>query len=396
MSLSEQRRLSRRTVTSQGGSVMTDELVTEPVFGASAFSEDGEAAALSAAAILLALRIRLRGDDRALSARGTEIRDDWHSTVDALPLDDVDRLGVPYISATGARWDPGEIEAALDRVGNDQHEAIVATAGALYESPSLRRAAELFHACLLHREEIVRVSAAAAYLEISTDPRSLVAVLRDSLGSSDEQTRDIAGICLASFDPTDEALSSEAPEDEDDDEGEPANTWLLVHGTRIIRLSTWWRPGSDFQTYFRGELGHDVYASPDRFDWSGRYTRAARAGAAVELLDWARDHALNDLEVMAHSHGGNVAMLATQGGLELKELVLLSCPVHFPEYAPNLSRVGRAVSVRVHMDLTILADRGGQRFHHAGIEEHVLDAWFRHKATHEVWTWRQFNIEQWI
>lgn len=84
-------------------------------------------------------------------------------------------------------------------------------------------------------------------------------------------------------------------------------------------------------------------------------------------------------------------MLASQAGLDIGELVLLSCPVH-PQYAPDFSHVGKAVSIRVHLDLVILADGGGQRFQDPGIEENVLPVWFDHSATHDPAVWRQYRV----
>jgi hypothetical protein len=121
----------------------------------------------------------------------------------------------------------------------------------------------------------------------------------------------------------------------------------------------------------------------------------ARAEAAVELLDWITSRDLDGLSLFTHSHGGSVAMLATQGALTVGELVLLSCPVH-PEYAPNFANVSRTVSVRVKWDLVILADGGGQRFEDPRIEEHVLPIWFNHSATHSPVVWATHHVDHMI
>ncbi|HEX7895485.1 MAG TPA: hypothetical protein VF447_14905, partial [Terriglobales bacterium] len=72
--------------------------------------------------------------------------------------------------------------------------------------------------------------------------------------------------------------------------------------------------------------------------------------------------------------------------------VLLSCPVHWPKYMPDFDITQKAVSVRVHMDLVILADRGGQKFSDPRIQEHVLPLWFDHFATHDPANWQKYNI----
>ena len=85
-------------------------------------------------------------------------------------------------------------------------------------------------------------------------------------------------------------------------------------------------------------------------------------------------------------------MLASQGGTRVGKLVMLSCPVHWPKYAPNFTQVSKVVSVRVRMDLVILADRGGQRFQDNHIDEHVLPIWFDHFATHDPHTWDRYRV----
>ena len=67
-------------------------------------------------------------------------------------------------------------------------------------------------------------------------------------------------------------------------------------------------------------------------------------------------------------------------------------PVHWPKYAPDFNLVGKVVSVRVHLDLVILADRGGQRFYDSRISENVLPLWFDHFATHDPATWETYGV----
>ena len=85
-------------------------------------------------------------------------------------------------------------------------------------------------------------------------------------------------------------------------------------------------------------------------------------------------------------------MLATHAGTRVGKLVMLSCPVHWPKYAPDFTRVTTIVSTRVHLDLVILADRGGQRGSDNRIQEHVLPTWFDHFATHDPGTWEEDQV----
>jgi hypothetical protein len=66
--------------------------------------------------------------------------------------------------------------------------------------------------------------------------------------------------------------------------------------------------------------------------------------------------------------------------------------VHVPKYLPDFGRTTKVVSIRVHLDLVILADLGGQRFRHPHIHENVLPIWFDHGASHNPEVWREHNV----
>ncbi|NWF81112.1 MAG: hypothetical protein HXY37_13880 [Chloroflexi bacterium] len=85
-------------------------------------------------------------------------------------------------------------------------------------------------------------------------------------------------------------------------------------------------------------------------------------------------------------------MLASQNGAHLDTLALLSCPVHYYKYKPDFSRIVKTVSIRVHLDLAILVDGGGQRFKDPAIQENVLPIWFDHGAVLAPQTWIQYNL----
>jgi hypothetical protein len=71
----------------------------------------------------------------------------------------------------------------------------------------------------------------------------------------------------------------------------------------------------------------------------------------------------------------------------------LSSPEHWLKYTLQFELVGKVVSVRVHLDLVILADRGGQEFSDPRIHENVLPIWFDHFATHNPKNWDTYNIK---
>ncbi len=141
------------------------------------------------------------------------------------------------------------------------------------------------------------------------------------------------------------------------------------------------------------------YGAQNCFDWTGGYSDALRSDAADQLLQWVGNHSAQGLDLITHSYGGNVAMLATKRGLEVGELVLLSCPVLPATYFPDFVRVDRkVVSFRVHMDVVLLLDSflsgALPRFTDPRIEEHTLALWFDHSATHnpDVWKNPKYNI----
>jgi pimeloyl-ACP methyl ester carboxylesterase len=244
-------------------------------------------------------------------------------------------------------------------------------------------------ACLRHPHELVRVAAAAAYHDRSSEPENLTAILEQGTRSVDLLIRQLAATALAQVTPDNARLRDlqRSSGRVAGAAGAGSHTAMIVHGTWALG-ATWWQPGGDFHSHVLHELRPDLYNGDKRFAWSGGYSDAARALGADDLLTWVNTHNEQGLDLFTHSHGGSLAMLASNRGLQIGELVLLSCPVHIPKYQPDFSRVQKVVSIRVHLDLIILADRGGQRFNHPNIEENVLPIWFDHTATHSPDVWK--------
>lgn len=91
--------------------------------------------------------------------------------------------------------------------------------------------------------------------------------------------------------------------------------------------------------------------------------------------------------VFAHSYGGVIALKATMYGLVIKDLVLLSVPAE--NVRVEWRSIERAVSLRIHMDLVLLAARRPQRFTE-NVEEHYLPHWFfNHGDSHDPALWRK-------
>jgi len=116
--------------------------------------------------------------------------------------------------------------------------------------------------------------------------------------------------------------------------GAPSQAMLIViHGTGAA-YETWWRWGSDF-TAFLNSIAGTVYKGSDPFSWNGYLDELSRDVAATNLVGWIKAHPTNHLTVVAHSHGGNVALLASRRGAVINRLVLLGTPID-TKYTPNL------------------------------------------------------------
>lgn len=318
--------------------------VERPVPGREAFQRTGAAAVQSQAALLLLLGRQMRGDDQALLARAAATESEGF--VEPVPEDDLREFEVPRLRATGERLGVRRIGTLLaENFGSDIPAAragaakskglrrpLTQLAEQLYADPDPLIAAQLMEACLRHPEELTRVAAAASYFELSSEPKRLIKILADGARSADELVRDVAAVALARISPDHARLRSLMKARPARSDRERSRTSLMVHGT-FAKNGAWWQPGGDFHEFIRSTVRPDLFSAADRFDWSGGYSDAARALAATELGNWVHARGLVGLDILAHSHGANVAMLASQSGLTVGTLVLLS-----PAAAPGAWR----------------------------------------------------------
>lgn len=392
--------------------------VDRPVPVPAAFGRDDPVALRSQAAALLLLRAQVRRDAAALAARGRRAR------VELAPPRDLALLRVPRVTGPRRRVPEAAVLAALARrygrrlaardggpTGRSgaarqrrprarpgpaaPAEILADLARRLAREPSSLNLAQLTRACLQHRHDLPRVAAAATHFEVSSRPGPALAILGRSLRSRDPLARILAATALGRIAPEDDRLQALLRRRRPPTARRPARTSLMVHGT-FARSSAWWQPGGDFHEYVRKDVRSDLYGAGDRFDWSGGWSDGARALGAADLRTWVDARGLAGLSLFTHSHGGSIAMLASHDGLAVGDLVLLSCPVHVPKYVPDFARVARVVSIRVHLDLVILIDGGGQRFHDPRIEEHVLPLWFDHFASHDPDVWRDHDVPSFL
>lgn len=160
----------------------------------------------------------------------------------------------------------------------------------------------------------------------------------------------------------------------------------LVHGTGAY-TGDWWFVGGDFHSYIKSDVRCDLFSGRNAFWWSGKYDEKHRAVAARRLAGWAEDTASGFLNtVFGHSYGGIIALNATTYGLTMRELVLLSVPAE--DVPVEWRRIGRSVSLRIHLDLVLLAARRRQRFAQ-NVDEHYIDRWFwNHADSHDPDIWQ--------
>jgi pimeloyl-ACP methyl ester carboxylesterase len=161
---------------------------------------------------------------------------------------------------------------------------------------------------------------------------------------------------------------------------------IIVHGT-FAWSKNWWLTGGDFHTYVLQEVRSDLFSGYNAPQWNGAYQKKSREIAAERLAGWAADTIGSSLNtVFAHSYGGTIALNATAHGLVIKELVLLSTPAEHARV--EWRNIGRAVSLRIHMDIFLLAARRPQLFTE-NVEEHYIPHWFwNHSDSHDPALWR--------
>lgn len=169
---------------------------------------------------------------------------------------------------------------------------------------------------------------------------------------------------------------------------------IIIHGTWAAD-GVWWRPGGDFFEYTRTELQRaDLYDKSDQFKWSGKNRDSKRRQAATALHSWLKSHPSREVNVFAHSHGANVAMLATHEDVRIDRLVMLSPPVR-SDYFAKWSNVGKAYNIQASHDPVVAIAKGGQWFRLPEVREKELEA-SGHSASHDPAVWRAERLADFI
>ncbi len=139
--------------------------------------------------------------------------------------------------------------------------------------------------------------------------------------------------------------------------------YVLIHGTwasaerwhRVVRkLPLWYQPGNKSFEELKKRSGGTVIAHM----WSGDNHLKSRVKGAQDLLcvikKYAPTHTIN---IIGHSHGGNVALLALdylarEGRLDLvHELILLGTPIYVDWYPNSFKAVQRIYNLFSYGDI---------------------------------------------
>lgn len=376
-----------------------DLIVEEPVPCPGAFAETSEMAFASQAALLLALGSMWWSEWTGEGAFGRA----EHMAAFPLPrLEPVDkRLHLAVVhdhSRERFGIDIREIRRGDPQVG----DLLQKIAEELYTKPEPMVAGVLLALAVLHDNQLVATAAATTQVDAFHSPFIASSMLLEAARSDEpDVVQEIASAALARLTHPQGGVQAPPPSPP---KVKPGSGLILVHGTMPPRFvgqnmnTNWWRPRGDLHEYLRQRTRPDIYARSDYFKWEGGYSDYARAEVAAEnLLNWQRLHQLGGMDVVTHSHGGNMAMAATHLGLTVGKLLLLSCPVHWPQYHPAGNNFASAQSIRIRFDLVIFADRGWQSFPQGTIPDHFLPWWFvGHSDSRKSGVWQKQSLDRFL
>jgi hypothetical protein len=116
---------------------------------------------------------------------------------------------------------------------------------------------------------------------------------------------------------------------------------LLIPGTQFTHSSTPY-----FDPSFVSAVGNTFGETPQVWNWSGADNDQARQIAGLQLAlylqNYEKEHPCEQINVVAHSHGGNVAFIASQFA-DIDNLVTLGTPIG--PYMPDIDNIGSLVNV---------------------------------------------------
>lgn len=347
----------------------------------SVVATETESAAASQAAFLLAVRAGVMGGAAEVQA------------LPEFPLPDLRRFKATHrVDVATACQSLGISERELrQETQPDLRQEMTRLARELYRKPSFEVAAALFEAAIMSPHPLVAAAGAAGARETTRLRPRIRKTLEDAAKSRDRMVSRLALAAIGNIPPMESIVEKKVVKQPPSRKRRrESNTAVITHGT-FAADARWYRPGGDFYVALKAKRPElDVH---DRsFRWTGAYSDNARSADAELLRKWVSDQGLRVPDFFAHSHGGTVANLASQGGLQFDRLVLMGWPVHRKWY-PDFSKVKRIIDVRVRMDLVVLLDGGDQRFRSnaTNIEEH-RNGWFDHGSTHDPTYWDDHGL----
>ena len=188
---------------------------------------------------------------------------------------------------------------------------------------------------------------------------------------------------------------------------------ILIHGT-FSQFNIWFRPMSSFHRMMRSIFPNDYFEMDNRkiFTWNAGEKDRDRRKAAKRLVRYCERSGYKKFRFVGHSHGGTVANLATQQGIQLSSLILLATPVRFAtsyppvaepyypdDYLPNLENVesGRFFHFYSDGDFIVRAAGGNQNYAGTAVQDaeddymsDLLYPWNHWEPTRSQ-TWRKMG-----
>lgn len=120
----------------------------------------------------------------------------------------------------------------------------------------------------------------------------------------------------------------------------PHSLCIIIHGT-WAQNESWAQPGGDFFENIRAIVPYDTELLS--FSWSGKNSHSERVKAAERLATLINaTPRTTSITIIAHSHGANVAFLASQKLTHgrIDKLFALGAPIDCARCKPNMKAIG--------------------------------------------------------
>jgi pimeloyl-ACP methyl ester carboxylesterase len=232
-------------------------------------------------------------------------------------------------------------------------------------------ATRLAAASLLDPDPLVQVAAAAAITRFDPGNRLAYAILDAESRYGRPEVAELSRAIIATGRGSEtRRVEVEEPAGRRPPEPEVAPDSVLIHGT-WARYGKWWQPDGALHRYLSVEeaLFPHLYAGRQPFQWSGYFSFRAwkpvkkdwdRQQAADSLAWWAHRKLVERPDLIGHSYGGSLALLATRTEKDVRGLIALSPALH-RSTLPDPDHYERVLHVTTKLDLVLLADLSNVR-----------------------------------